>query len=364
MPFPDNQGTDVLVIGAGQAGLAAAYWLRQLVPDVSVLLLDAGPRVGQPWLDRWDSLALFTPPAYSELPGRAFGPVVGPTPSRIEMADYLRDYADEQGLRIEHDTRVDAVVRNGAGFVAGAGARRFAARHLVIATGPFHDPAVPDAADGLADDVVQLHSYRYRRPGDLPAGDVTVVGAGNSAAQIAHELSGERRVTLITPGRLTFVPARLAGRSTYDWMSLLGVLDADTDTRLVGYLRKRRDAVFGRELRRPVRRGRISLRPHRVVGADGHHLILADGSRCEVHTVVWCTGFHSRYEWLRVPGALDAAGNPRHDHGASPVPGLHWMGLPWLATLSSSIVHGVDADGRRTAERIRDSIAATRREAD
>lgn len=343
---------DVLIIGAGQAGLGTAYWLSRSAPELSVLLVDRAKRIGQSWVDRWDSLRLFTPRRFSTLPGSEFPAGDDRCPSRLEMADYLQDYADALGFPVLLNTPVECVGQVSGGFEVTAGVHKLTAQHVVVATGPFHDPAVPAAAAKLSPEVRQVHSYDYRRPEDLPGAEVAVVGGGNSAAQLALELAEHRLVTLVSPGQPWFVPASVTGLSSYAWMSKLGILDADAGGPIARYLRRRGDAIFGRALRVPLKRGRIRLLPHRVVDAQDTTLHLEDGTRLAVSDVLWCTGFHARYDWLRVPGALDAHDQPRHTRGASPVEGLHWMGLPWQSRVASSIIYGVDADARWTAERI------------
>lgn len=315
-------------------------------------LVEAATALGESWRQRWDSLQLFTPRAFSALPGLPFPPGATASPDRLEMADYLQAYATRFDLPVRLDVRVQHLVPADHGFRATTSAGTITARHVVVASGPFHDPMIPAAAAALHPSVQQLHSSAYRRPGDLLGADVVVVGGGNSAAQIALELRTSHDVTLVTPRPPWFVPAQILGVSSYRWMSWLGILDADVDGRIVRYVRRRGDAIFGRELAGPIARGELRLRTSRVVSARGSELGLADGTTLAAPVVVWCTGFHARYDWLTVPGALDAAGSPVHDRGASPIPGLHWMGLPWQRTLDSSIVHGVDADAQRCVDRI------------
>lgn len=343
---------DVLIVGAGQAGLATGFWLRRGDPDLRIALVDAGPTPGEAWRERWDSLRLFTPRSFSALPGLPFPTGASRCPDRLEMAAYLQSYAQRFDLPVHSGVRVDGVR---PGFAVASSAGPITARHLVVATGPFHDPVIPAAAAGLDPAVPQLHSRDYHGPADIPTEEVVVVGGGNSAAQIALELSGTHQVTLVVPREPWFVPTRILGLSSYHWMSWLGILDADIDGRVVQYMCRRGDAIFGRELRGPLRRGEVALRISRVVGAAGQSVTLADGSSVPTPAVIWCTGFHADFTWLHIPGALDAAGNPVHDRGASPAAGLHWMGLPWQETLSSSIIYGVNADARRCADRIRAS---------
>ena len=347
---PEQVDVDVLVIGAGQAGLGVAYWLRRQA-DLRVLVVDALP-VGENWEERWDSLQLFTPRRFSSLPGLRFPP--GPTrsPSRAEMAQYLRDYAHRLGLPVQTGVRVLRLSRTTSGFTAETRDGTIAARQVVLATGPFRRPHVPDAGRALDPSVPQLHSFSYRRPSDLPAGDVLVVGGGNSAAQLATELAATHCVTVATPGPLWFLPEDVLGVSTYWWTLLSGVLNAGADARVSRYVRRRGDAIVGTELRDLIASGRVRHLPHSVVAGRGPSVELADGTVVPVGAVLWCTGFRPDTDWIDVPGALDDRGAPLHHAGTSPVAGLHWMGLPWQTRLNSSIIDGVDRDARRTAQRI------------
>jgi putative flavoprotein involved in K+ transport len=222
----------------------------------------------------------------------------------------------------------------------------------VLATGPFHKPFVPPAAERLAPGVVQLHSYDYGRPSDLPEGPVLVVGGGNSAAQLAVELARTREVTVAAPREPWFLPEDVLGVSMYWWTLLTGVLNADADARVSRYVRRRGDSIVGKELQALVRSRRVALHTSRVVDADGAVVVLQDGTRLPVRNVLWCTGFRPDTGWIDVPGAVDERGEPVHEAGASPVPGLHWMGLPWQTRLNSSIIDGVDRDAKALADRI------------
>ncbi|TQN40927.1 putative flavoprotein involved in K+ transport [Blastococcus colisei] len=341
----------VLVIGAGQAGLGTAYRLRREgVHDV--LVVEAG-EVAQSWRERWASLQLFTPRRFSSLPGRRFPP--GPTrsPSRLEMADYLVSYATSLELPVRTRTPVRRLVRREHGFVAATPSGEIRARHVVVATGAFRRPRVPAAAGGLSPAVHQLHSSQYCTPDDVPPGPVLVVGGGNSAAQLAIELSDGHEVTVAAPTEPRFLPEDVLGVSSYWWLLVSGILNAGASTPVARFLRSRHEAILGRELKREVRAGRIRLAPHRVVAADGNRLRLADGSTEQPRTVLWCTGFEPDTAWIAIDGALADGGAPVHSKGASPVAGLHWMGLPWQTRVNSSLVDGVDRDARRTARRIR-----------
>jgi putative flavoprotein involved in K+ transport len=357
VPFATGpaEEVEVLVVGAGQAGLGAAYWLTR-APGLEVLVVDRAD-VGSSWVDRWDSLVLFTPRRFSSLPGLPFP--AGPTrcPTRLEMADYLRSYAERLELPVRTGVDVQRLHADGSTFVAETSCGTVRARQVVLAPGPFARPHVPAAAAGLSARVSQLHSSAYRSPQDVPPGDVLVAGGGNSAAQLAVELARTHRVTVASPRPPWYLPTSLLGVDLYWWTALTGVLTADRDSRVARSVRRRGDPVVGRELRDLERTGRVTVLPHRVVAADGDRVVLSDGSTTRVSSVLWCTGSRPDTGWVDVPGALDAEGAPLHTAGASPVPGLHWLGLPWQTRLDSSIVHGVDHDARALARRVRDSTA-------
>lgn len=338
-------------MGAGQAGLGVGFWLSRR-SELSHLLVDAAPRLGQSWLDRWDSLALFTPRRFSGLPGRRFPSGASPYPSKDETAAYLADYAREHDLPVRLEERVERLTRNGAGFLASTSGGTVRARHVVIAAGPFTTPYVPAAAAGLDPTVQQLHSSQYRRPADVEGSQVLVVGGGNSAAQLAVELAVTHQVSVAAPGGMWFLPARILGVSIYWWIFVTGVLNGASGTRVSRLIRQRGDGIIGRDLQRLVAGGTVRLLTERVVGAAGRKVTLSDGSTVTPDSVLWCTGFRPDYPWLDVPGAVDDAGRPAHEGGKSPVPGLHWIGLPWQTRLNSGILDGVDRDAQALVARL------------
>jgi putative flavoprotein involved in K+ transport len=352
---------DVLVIGAGQAGLGTGYWLGQQT-SLTFLIVDGAERIGDNWRQRWDSLELFTPRRFSSLPGSAMPRGPGQYATKDQTADYLAAYADRQGLPVRLSTRILTLEPdNTGGFVATTTTGRIRARHVVIASGPYSTPYVPEAANDLDPSVTQLHSSAYRRPSDLPGRDVLVVGAGNSAAQLAVELAATRRVTVAAPGGMWFLPARVLGFSLYWWLWLTGILNSRSGSRISRVVRARGDGIIGRELQALVDAGTVQMRRERVCGARGRAVMLTDGTEVQPDAVLWCTGYRPDYSWLCVPLALDEQGVPVHGAGRSPAPGLHWVGLPWQTRLNSGIIDGVDRDAQRAVRNIAAEHASPRR---
>ncbi len=349
----DGVEVDVLIIGAGQSGLGTGHWLGRRT-SLSFLLVDGAERLGESWRRRWDSLVLFTPRRFSSLPGTPMPRGTGEYASKDEAADYFASYAARERLPVRLRTRVLTLTRdNGGGFVAETSTGRIRARHVVVATGPYTAPFVPEAASGVHSSVVQIHSSDYRSPEDLPGRDVLVVGAGNSAAQLAVEVAGAgRRVTVAAPDGMWFLPSRVLGLSVYWWFWLTGILNSPSSSRISRLVRARGDGIIGRELQGLVAAGTVRMVGERVVAARGRTVVLADGTEVATDAVLWCTGYRPDHGWLAIPGALEDEGRPVHDAGRSPVPGLHWVGLPWQTRLNSGIVDGVDRDAREAVRRI------------
>ncbi len=188
---------DTVVIGGGQAGLAVGYHLRrQRVPFV---ILDQNHRIGDAWRNRWDSLRLFTPARYSELPGLRLPGPPSAYPTKDEMADYLEAYARQFALPVRTGVRVDRLSAGGHRFEARCSEEVLTADHVVVATGAYHHPRIPAFAAGLNGDILQCHASGYRNHFQLRKGGVLVVGAGNSGAEIAVELARHHQTWLSGP---------------------------------------------------------------------------------------------------------------------------------------------------------------------
>jgi putative flavoprotein involved in K+ transport len=218
----NNRVVDVIVIGAGQAGLAAGWHLRQ--QGVDFLILDEQQRPGGNWRNYYDSLKLFSPAAYSSLPGLAFPGEAKHYPSRNEVVTYLERYAERFQLPIRPNTRVAAVHREETVFrVESADGQAFFAKALIVASGAFSRPYTPKIPGLDSFGGTRLHSAQYRNPEGFEGQRIVVVGAANSAVQIAHELAQVARVTLATHKAIRFTPQRIFGIEFHDWLKWTGL---------------------------------------------------------------------------------------------------------------------------------------------
>lgn len=331
---------DIVIIGAGQAGLAAGR--RLTLAGHEPLLLDAAPSLGHSWRERWDSLRLFTPARYDGLPGLPFPGDPDHHPGKDAVADYLRTYAERFALPVRLGTPVRRLGWSGGEFSLDTPGGVVAARQVVVATGPFQRPVVP--SHELT--VPSLHTSEYRRPGQLPDGPVVVVGGGNSGVQIAAELAATGRpVTLAVGRRQRGLPQRVLGRDLFAWLDRLGVVRTPSDSRIGARIR-RREPLIGSSLR-GLRRDGVRL-TGRVLAASGDTVRTADGDTVAA-AVVWATGYRTDHSWIDIPGAVGPDGAAVHTRGAGVVPGLHYLGLPYQYSRGSALLGWVGDDADRLA---------------
>src|SRR3954447_6171705 len=351
--MPDRSDRyEVVVIGAGQAGLAIGYYLA--AHGRRFLIIEREDDVAPAWRGRWHSLTLFTPRLYDSLPGLAFPGDPDSYPRRDDVVAYLRDYATTFDLPVRPATAARSLARAERGFVIGTPAGDLAADQIVVATGAFQEPRVPGFASGLADDVVQLHSTGYRNPSDLPAGRTLVVGGGNTGYQIAQELASSRETHLAIGTRQTSLPQRLLGRDAFWWLTKTGLIEKSVETRLGTKMSQKETLVGSRPSK--IKRSGVGLHA-RAVSAAGRTVSFADGGSLEVNGVVWATGFRSDYAWIDLP-IVDPDGRVTHKRGVTSVPGLYMLGLQWQYTRGSALLGFVDADASFIAERIAEHARA------
>jgi putative flavoprotein involved in K+ transport len=339
---------EVVVVGAGQAGLTMGYFLRR--QGRRFVILERARQIAPAWRERWDSLTLFTPRRYSGLPGLPFPGDPDGYPSRDEVIAYLDRYAETFGLPIELNSEVNMVdLADNRRFRLEVDARTVTADQVVVATGPFQTPYVPKLAERLADDVFQTHAVGYRRPDEVPPGTVLVVGGGNTGFQIAKELSATHKVALSVGSRQTPLPQRPLGRDLFWWLTKARILDKTVESRL-GRKLSTRDTLIGSSPRELKKRYGVELKP-RVVDSDGYRVRFQDGSELEVDAAIWATGYRPDYSWIKLP-VFGEHGRLRHRRGVTDVSGLYFLGLTWQHTRGSALIGWVKDDGEFIAERI------------
>lgn len=339
----------VIVIGGGQAGLTAGYYLARA--RIPFLILDAEARPGDAWRRRWDSLELFTTARYSALPGLPFPGGPEHFPGKDEVADYLETYARTHELPVRHDSRVTSLEPCDGGYRAVTASGGYEAAQVIISAGAYQQPRIPPLSADLGGEVTQLHSSGYRNPGQVHAREVLVVGAANSGAQIAEDLAATHRVHLSRGARIPRMPRRLLGRSVHFWGDHLGLIGASPDS--WRGRTQRGDLLIGTSLRQLHRRHGVDLRG-RATGARERTVSFEDGSDLDVGAVIWATGYRSDYSWIRAP-VLDARGVPAHQRGVTASPGLFFLGMKNQYSRGSSLIGWVRHDAAYIIDQVRDA---------
>jgi putative flavoprotein involved in K+ transport len=315
---------DVVVVGGGQAGLALGYFLAR--DGRRFTILEAAEAPAAAWRGRWDSLRLFTPVRYDSLPGLPF-------PGEPDT------YPGRDAVRAGDD----------GGFVVELRDRKYVARQVVIATGPFQTPRMPPIADLLDAGIVQMHSTDYRGPADVPDGPVLVVGGGNTGYRIAEELAEAHEVHLSVGSRQTPLPQRLLGRDLFRYLEAGRLMRVTVQSRL-GRRMQYRDTLIGSSPRAARRRHGIELRGRAVEASDGE-IRFDDGAALSPKAVIWATGFTLDHTFVKAP-IFDPDGRVEHRRGVTAVPGLSFLGLPWQHTRGSALLGWVKDDAQHIASEI------------
>jgi putative flavoprotein involved in K+ transport len=362
-----RQYVETIVIGGGQAGLSVGYHLKRR--NLPFVILDAHPRIGDAWRRRWESLQLFTPAEYDALPGMPFPADPNSFPTKDEMADYLESYATKFALPVRTGVRVESVSRayggpraHGPGFIVTAGETQYEARNVIIAMSAWQRPRVPAFAKQLDPAINQLHSLDYHEPSQFRAGDVLVVGAGNSGGEIALDAARAGHRTWLSGRDNGHIPFRIDGLIARLFLRRF-LLRVVFHRLLTG-----RTALGRKRLREFFKKGQpwIRMRPEdmvaagvervaRVTGVRDGKPVLEDGTIRDVANVVWCTGFQDGLSsWVQLPVFKD--GEAMHERGVAAEPGLYFVGARPLYAASSAMVQGADRD----AEHVVKHLAARR----
>jgi putative flavoprotein involved in K+ transport len=402
---------DTLVIGGGQAGLAMSEHLGNR--GIAHLVLERH-RIAEKWrTGRWDSLVANGPAWHDRFPNMTFDDIdPNAFAGKDRIVSYFEAYAEQIKAPIRCGVEVIRAERkaDGTGFHVETLRGVIEATNLVAATGPFQRPLIPAIVPAGAD-ILQVHSADYKNPGQLPEGAVLVVGAGSSGSQIADELLRAGKRVYLSVGPHDRPPLRYRGKDFCWWLGVLGLWDAKTRTPGMEHVTIavsgahggqtvdfRRFAARGMTLlgrAGPVIDGVMQIAPdlaRNIAGGDANYLSLLDAAdayaaknnldlpqepearsfdavpdcvtnpvlaldlkKADITAIVWATGFALDYGWLKAD-TFDAKGTPMHDRGVSRVPGLYFLGLPWLSRRASPFIWGVWHDADYLAEQI-----ATRR---
>jgi len=334
---------DYIIVGAGQAGLAMAYQLKQA--DANFLILDSAKEIGASWLKRWDSLKLFTPTEFNHLPGMPFPAAKGHYPDKYDVANYFKSYVEQFKLPVKLGQKVLKVAKSNNSFDVQCLQQSYQCKQVIIASGPFHTPFIPACHKSLSCDIQQIHSSDYRNPEQLIEGDTLVVGAGDSGFQILKEIaeySDNSHVYFSGSTSSLTIPQEFLGKTVWWWFKLLGVLSVNKFSWIGKKLKQKMQPVIGIDIKALLSSSNIT--------AVGHTLDARENTVCcqlatldTIKNVIWSTGFRADFSWIE-DIKLDEHGYPINYRGIGATKGMYFIGLPWMYTRGSATLGGVHKD--------------------
>jgi putative flavoprotein involved in K+ transport len=360
MSNPERVGT--VVIGAGQAGLSTGYHLaRRGLPFV---ILEAAPRVGDVWRNRFDSLRLYSPAGYDALPGMGMPLGRWDYPGKHDMADYLESYAAAFDLPVRTNSPVDGLAKVGGTFIVRSGARTIEADNVVVASGGWQTPWIPDFAEKLDPGIQQLHSDDYRNPAQITGRRVLVVGSSHSGADIALDLAATHEVVLSGPVRGE-APFDIEGRTARTLIPVLWFVANHVLTERTPIGRKMRHHVrhegapLLRVKRAHLEAAGVERTEEKTVGVRAGLPLLAGGGSVEVDAIVWCTGFRKDTSWIDLSVQGEDGWPVQRQGAAQDHPGLFFVGLPFQFAFGSMLVGGVGRDAKWVAKQVARRTSST-----
>ncbi len=338
----EKKHSRTVVIGAGQSGLAVAYFLKKY--NEEFIILDSANQVGSSWRERWDSLRLFTPSQYDGLPGLKYPAVRGTLPSKEEMADYLSNYAKKYSIPVELNTSVLALTKTGDGYEIITSKGKIYAKNVIVATGTNPTAYIPAFSSDLNKNILQIHSSKYKNPQLLPASNTLVVGAGTSGVEIAIELS-KSRPTFISGKPTPHIPDfifRYLGRLYWLFVYYILTIKTPMGRKVKTIITKSGGPLISVSIHE-VNKAKIERLP-RLKGVEKGFPLLEDGRILNVASVVWATGYKPDFSWIKLD-ASEANGWPKTYRGISKeFEGLYFVGMIFQFGLTSGLVGGVGRD--------------------
>ena len=334
---------EYVIIGGGQAGLAMAYHLKK--SNKNFLIVDGESEVGASWLNRWDSLKLFTPTEYNHLPGYKFNALKGHYPDKFEVANYFKSYVDHFGFEIKLNTLITSVKNNkDHSFTLKYKDGELVAKNVIVATGPFHIPYTPPCNKKIASAIIQMHSNYYKAIHQLQKGDTLVVGAGDSGYQILDELSKDQSRTVYFSGNTNIksIPQQFLGKTLWWWFSLIGFLSFNKYSWIGKKINSTTQPVIGTDVKEILSRKNV-IAVGRTNDALDNTLYFEKQTISKIKNIIWATGYRPNFEWIEGL-ELDGDNYPKNYRGESNIEGLYFIGLPWMYTRGSATLGGVSKD--------------------
>ena len=351
---------DFIVVGAAQAGLSMAYHLKK--QNRKFLILDKEDEVGASWLNRWDSLKLFTPTEFNHLEGFDFPAPKGHYPTKYEVAAYFKAYVNEFQFPLQLQTLVKKIEKKNDVFYLKTNQGEFFSKNVVIGTGPFHIPYTPAFHKKISPTINQLHSNYYKNPNQLNEGNTLVVGGGDSGYQILNEISSSTANTVYFSGDTSVktLPQEILGKTLWWWFTKFGYLSFSKKSWIGKQISQGKQPVIGTDVKEILSRKNVVPVGH-CLDAEDETIYTEKKEIIDVSNIIWATGYRPNFSWIKGL-ELDKDHYPVHQQGVSNMKGLYFIGLPWLHTRGSATLGGIKKDAKYLADYIEENVAVKEKE--
>lgn len=334
---------DFIVIGAAQAGLSISFELQK--KGFNFLILDKENEIGASWLNRWDSLRLFTPTEFNHLQGLPFPASKGHYPNKYEVAAYFKLYVHKFRFPLQLNTFVKKIEKTTPkSFLVHSNKEIFQTRNVIVATGPFHIPYTPRFSTFICKDIKQLHSNYYQQTSQLQKGPTMVVGAGDSGFQILDEISQQKNRKVYYSGdtKVGTLPQELLGKTLWWWFTKTGFLSIHKNSILGKVISEGKQPVIGTNVKEILSRANV-VAVGRCLDAEDSIIETEKLEITDIKNIIWATGYRPNFKWIKGL-ELDKDNYPKQKRGISSIKGLYFIGLPWLHTRGSATLGGIKKD--------------------
>ncbi|RSK41771.1 flavin-containing monooxygenase [Mangrovimonas spongiae] len=341
---------DFIIIGAAQAGLSMAYFLKQRNKDF--LIIDKEDQIGASWLNRWNSLKLFTPTEFNHLAGMPFPAPKGHYPDKYEVADYFKAYVKKFDFPVQLNTLAESIEKTNNHFIIKTNQGNLTCKEVIVATGPFHIPYTPKFHNKLSEEMFQIHSNYYKNPEQLQKGATLVVGGGDSGFQILDEISKNTSETTYFSGdtNIRTLPQEILGKTLWWWFTITGFLSFSKNSWIGKKISKSKQPIIGTDVKSIIKRDNVTPVGY-TLDADNNTIKTSKKTLNDVKNIVWATGYKPNFNWIKNI-ELNQDGYPKHHRGISTTKGLYFIGLPWLHTRGSATLGGIKKDAKYLAKSI------------
>ena len=338
---------DYVIIGGAQAGLSMAYHLKKM--NKKFIVVDSEKEIGASWLNRWNSLKLFTPTEYNHLPGLKFDAPKGHYPTKFEVSNYFKNYAKEFDIPLQLQTLITSVKKTKECFLVTSEKKVFETKNVIVATGPFHIPYTPPCNTKISESVFQMHSNYYKKLDQLREGDTLVVGAGDSGYQILDEISKDKNRTVYFSGntKVKSLPQVFLGKTLWWWFTLIGFLSYSKYSWIGRRINSSVQPVIGTDVKEILSRKNV-ITVGRTKDALNEEIVFEKDTITSIKNIVWATGYRPNFKWIEGL-ELDEDNYPKNYRGVSNIDGLYFIGLPWMFTRGSATLGGVSKDANYLA---------------